>query len=160
MRGGGDATLTPARHQGLGDCVQRECEGRAVLRAGGVTFRQAAGCHYWRGECVMDATVFLGLTLRQATYAGAGCTERTFDRAGRPSIRCQPVEPALEIQETAMSIARCLTALLVVALIGGCASVGMGAGREADETPSTGAQDELALLRLAEKVEAAGLGSP
>ena len=58
-----------------------------------------------------------------------------------------------------MSIARCLIALFVVAFIGGCASVGIGARRAADETPSTGAQDQLALLRLAEKVEAAALAS-
>ena len=108
----------------------------------------------------MGATVFLESTLRQSTYVGTGCGERTFDRAGRPSIRCQPVEPALEIQETAMSIARCLTALVVAASIGGCASVGLGAGRVADETPSIDAQEELALLRLAEKVEAAALASP
>ena len=126
-----------------------------------VTRGWVEGCLRWRrGECVIGATVFLGSRLRQATYAGTGCRERTFDRAGRPSIRCQPVEPALEIQETAMSIARCLIALFVVALIGGCASVGVGARPVAEETPSTGAQDELALLRLAEKVEAAALASP
>jgi uncharacterized protein YceK len=59
-----------------------------------------------------------------------------------------------------MSIARCVVALLVVALIGGCASVRVGASRAADETSSIGAQEELALLRLAEKVEAAGLAFP
>jgi hypothetical protein len=58
-----------------------------------------------------------------------------------------------------MSIARCLTAFLVVALIGGCASVGAGAGMRvaADPTAITAAE-EIALLRLAEKVEAASLG--
>lgn len=59
-----------------------------------------------------------------------------------------------------MTIARCFTALLVAASIGGCASIGAGAGRVADESRSIGAEEDLALLRLAEKVEAAALASP
>ena len=56
-----------------------------------------------------------------------------------------------------MSIARCLTVLLVAASIGGCASIGTANGRGAEATGFAGADEELALLRLADKVEAAAL---
>lgn len=56
-----------------------------------------------------------------------------------------------------MTIARCLAALLLAGSIGGCASVGARARPLAVESPSLGAEDDLALLRLVEYVEAAAL---
>ena len=55
-----------------------------------------------------------------------------------------------------MSIARCLAALSLAAVLGGCASV-VGASRSVGESAQVVAADEVALLRLAEKVEAASL---
>ena len=55
-----------------------------------------------------------------------------------------------------MSIARCLAALSLAAVIGGCASVA-GGSRSMGESARIVAADEVALLRLAEKVEAASL---
>jgi hypothetical protein len=56
-----------------------------------------------------------------------------------------------------MSIARCLTALLVVAALGGCASIGVGATGAIRGSEPMSAAEELALLRLADKVERAAL---
>jgi len=55
-----------------------------------------------------------------------------------------------------MSIARCLAALALAAVLGGCASV-VGTVRSAGRAAQVVAEDEVALLRLAEKVEAASL---
>jgi hypothetical protein len=70
------------------------------------------------------------------------------------------VEPALKNSETAMSIARCLFALVIAAVLGGCASVGAGAMHGADVSGPISAAEEVALLRLAEKVEAAAVAAP
>lgn len=59
-----------------------------------------------------------------------------------------------------MSIARCLVALLGVVSIVGCARMGTGATRtSAAPLPAT-AEEELALLRLAEHVDAAAALHP
>ena len=55
-----------------------------------------------------------------------------------------------------MSIARCLAALSLAAVLGGCASVA-GAARSGHERAMLTAAEEIALLRLVEKVEAASL---
>jgi hypothetical protein len=69
-----------------------------------------------------------------------------------------PVEPALNARRTAMSIARSLPALLLVATIGGCASVGARTRTPAkSEAATMSTADEIALLRLAGKVEEAAL---
>lgn len=58
-----------------------------------------------------------------------------------------------------MSVARCLVVLLGVVSIVGCARIGSSAVRaSAAPLPST-AEEELALLRLAERVEAAALAN-
>ena len=54
-----------------------------------------------------------------------------------------------------MSIARCLVALLGVVSIVGCARTGSGAMRTSADPLPTAAEEELALLKLAERVEAA-----
>jgi hypothetical protein len=56
------------------------------------------------------------------------------------------------------TIARCFAALVLVASIGGCASIGARTERVVDRASSVGASEELALLRLAEKVDAAARG--
>ena len=58
-----------------------------------------------------------------------------------------------------MPIARCLVALLGVLSIVGCASIGRSVGRPDASRQTSSAEDELALLRLAERVEAAALAS-
>lgn len=63
------------------------------------------------------------------------------------------------LQETVMSIARCLVGLVIVASIGGCVSIRGGVGRVENDSRAIGAVEELALLRLAEKVEAAALSA-
>ena len=55
-----------------------------------------------------------------------------------------------------MSIARCLAALSLAAVLGGCASIA-GGSHSAAASAQVVAADEVALLRLAEKVEAASL---
>ena len=59
-----------------------------------------------------------------------------------------------------MSVARCLVVLLGVVSIVGCARIGASATRASSAPPPTAAEDELALLRLAERVEAAALANP
>ena len=54
-----------------------------------------------------------------------------------------------------MRIGRWLGVVLGVVSIVGCASMGRSAVRTADDHSVTSAEDELALLRLAERVEAA-----
>ena len=80
---------------------------------------------------------------------------RTFGRTDRPPIPSR--ESMSQHLETVMSLARCVTALLVAAALGGCASLGAGAPRATPASESISAAEELALLRLAEKVERAAL---
>ncbi len=55
-----------------------------------------------------------------------------------------------------MSITRCLAALSVAAVLGGCASIA-GSVRPAGQSTQIIAAEEVALLRLVEKVDAAAL---
>ena len=64
---------------------------------------------------------------------------------------------ALPFPEPPMTIARRLATLLLVGSIGGCATVGARTSQPAVESPATGAEDALELLRLVEYVEAAAL---
>ncbi len=60
-----------------------------------------------------------------------------------------------------MTIRRSAIALLTVAILGGCASIGLGSGGGApDRATFDTAGEELALLRLAEQVEAASREIP
>ena len=59
-----------------------------------------------------------------------------------------------------MMIRRYGFALLAAAALGGCASIGAGNGRVVDGAAPDPAAEELALLRLAEKVEAAATEIP
>ena len=59
-----------------------------------------------------------------------------------------------------MMIRRSAIALLAAAVLGGCASIAAGSGSVADDPVRDQAAEELALLRLAEKVEAAATEIP
>ena len=59
-----------------------------------------------------------------------------------------------------MTIRRSAIALLTVAVLGGCASIGLGSGGAPDRATVDTADEELALLRLAEQVEAASREIP
>lgn len=58
-----------------------------------------------------------------------------------------------------MTLARSLTALLVAAIIGGCASIGTGSTPVARAAELGGSDDDIRLLELAEYVDAAGRAS-
>ena len=59
-----------------------------------------------------------------------------------------------------MTIRRSAIALLAAAVLGGCASIAAGSGPMADDAAPDQAAEELALLRLAEKVDAAAAEIP
>ena len=62
-------------------------------------------------------------------------------------------------QEGFVSVARCLVVLLGVVSIVGCARIGASAVRASAGPLPSAAEEELALLRLVDRVEAAALAS-
>jgi hypothetical protein len=87
---------------------------------------------------------------------GSGCAAAISFHADRARFAAPPVEPAHDHPETAMSIARSLSILLVAASVGGCASITGRPARMVEETAAISPTEELALIRLADLVDEAG----